>query len=310
MLFITSRIPEQGPKSEASRWLSFDHQNTDISKWVYFCQRAGQGEYQELTAAPFMARLKALPIQTQILFLLHGYNNHMERHVFPMAHTLQVQFDRIAPNAIMVVPIIWPCDDDGRLGMIDDYWDDQLAATASGLAFSRLLAMFDEWRRAPEQQASPCKRRMNILAHSMGNRTLISTFHHWHQHAGLDTMPQWFRHIFMVAADVDNQALEPQQPGRSVLDAAKQVHIYYAADDLAMAASKVVNMRHRTITRRLGMTGPENLDVLPAHKVTVTDCDAFNDQFDPSWGHTYFLTDDNGHPSPLIEQMMNKMIKD
>ncbi|WBA07897.1 alpha/beta hydrolase [Salinivibrio kushneri] len=308
MLFITSRIPEQGSHSEAGRWLSFDNQNTDISKWVYFCQRAGQGEYQEITAAPFMAKLKALPAHTQILFWLHGYNNQMESHIFPMAQTLQHQCDRLSPNAILVVPIIWPCDEDGQLGVIDDYWDDQLAATASGLAFSRLLAMFDEWRRAPEQQTNPCKRRMNLLAHSMGNRTLISTFHHWHQHAGLDTMPQWFRHIFMMAADVDNQALESHQPGRAVLDAAKQVHIYYAADDLAMAASKVVNVRHRTVTRRLGMTGPENLDALPANKVTVTDCDAFNDHFDPHWGHTYFLTDDNGHPSPLIEQMMNKMI--
>lgn len=46
-----------------------------------------------------------------------------------------------------VVPLIWPCDDDSVVAFIDDYWDDQRAADASGMAFARMLGKFDDWRR-------------------------------------------------------------------------------------------------------------------------------------------------------------------
>jgi hypothetical protein len=43
-----------------------------------------------------------------------------------------------------VVPLVWPCD--GDFGIVLDYYDDQLAADASGLAYARVLAKFLAWR--------------------------------------------------------------------------------------------------------------------------------------------------------------------
>ncbi|MCL9775516.1 alpha/beta hydrolase [Vibrio methylphosphonaticus] len=317
MLFITNRIPNQSARSKKNRVISFNYQNTDISKWLYFCERHDVGDYTEILSTSFFARLKALPDTTQILFYLHGFNNNMESSccdeadtidrdndsksngVFTRAAQLQALLDKQQPGLVLVIPIIWPCDDDSPSAIMDDYWDDQKAADHSAVAFARLFYKFDGWRRREAQQQFPCVKRMNVLAHSMGNRVLLNAMNTWVNDERLGGMPQLFRHVFMVAADVKNQCLEQGENGRHIVDSAKNVVVYYASDDLAMSASKVANLKHLTMSRRLGMTGPETLSKLPK-KVVEVDCDAFNSQFDRPIGHSYFLSDEHHNPSPII----------
>ncbi|MCW8348148.1 alpha/beta hydrolase [Vibrio sp. ZSDZ65] len=306
MLFITNRIPIQSARSRKHRPISFNAQNTDISKWLYFCERRGKGEYVEILSSALFARLKALPAHTQILFYLHGFNNNMEPEVFERSAKLQALLDAQQPGLAFVVPIIWPCDDDHVVAIADDYWDDQKAAEHSGVAFARLLYKFDRWRRETSQQQFPCLRRMNVLAHSMGNRVLKSAMTSWVNDQRLGGMPQLFRNVFMVAADVENHCLEAGQDGRHIIDSAKNVLVFYASDDLAMSASKVANLRHMTASRRLGMTGPERLSALPKN-VYEFDCDGFNQRFDYPAGHSYFLTDSKGNVSPIISSMVSAM---
>ncbi|GAL24267.1 hypothetical protein JCM19239_3970 [Vibrio variabilis] len=304
MLFITNRIPIQSARSKKNRKIAFNTQNTDVSKWLYFCERRGEGEYVEILSTSLFAKLKALPNETQILFYLHGFNNNMEPEVFERSAKLQALLDKQQPGLALVVPIIWPCDDDHPAAIVDDYWDDQKAADYSGLAFARLFHKFDVWRRKVEQQKFPCLKRMNVLAHSMGNRVLKSAMSSWVNDERLGGMPLLFRNVFMVAADVENHCFE--QDGRHILDSAKNVLVFYASDDLAMSASKVANLKHAAASRRLGMTGPEHLNALPKH-VYEFDCDSFNQRFDYPMGHTYFLTDNQGNSSPVISCIISAM---
>lgn len=306
MLFITNRTPIQSARSKKNRPISFDTQNTDTSKWLYFCERRGEGDYVEILSSTLFARLKALPSDTQILFYLHGFNNNMEPEVFERSAKLQEQLDKKHAGLALVVPIIWPCDDDHAAAIADDYWDDQKAADHSGAAFSRLFHKFDSWRRSTEQQQFPCLRRMNVVAHSMGNRVLKSSMSSWVQDKRLGGMPLLFRNVFMVAADVENHCLEQGEDGRYIVDSAKNVLVFYASDDLAMSASKVANLKYITASRRLGMTGPESLDALPKN-VYEFDCDSFNQRFDYPSGHSYFLTDAEGIVSPIITKMVSAM---
>lgn len=302
MLFITNRMPKQSARSRAGRRIDFDYKNTDVSKWLYFCERHGVDEYQEIMSDAFFSRLKHLPDSSQLLFYIHGFNCNMEPDVFSQAETLEALLNSDGRQRVCVIPLIWPCDDDAPLQILDDYWDDQRSADFSGIAFSRLLDMFDEWRHAPEQQAKPCLRRMNVLAHSMGNRVLVNTLHYWVDFHGYGGMPMLFRNVFMIAADVNNRVLERGHKGEYVPDSAKNVVIYYASDDWAMSASKVANLKNRIASRRLGMTGPAQPQLLPSQRVFSIDCDAFNSRFD-SKGHTYFLTNAQGEVSPIIEHM-------
>ncbi|WP_394200566.1 alpha/beta hydrolase [Shewanella waksmanii] len=136
----------------------------------------------------------------------------------------------------------------------------------------------------------------------MGNRVLKNALQHWAQKHSAGNMPQLFRNTFMIAADVRNEVLEQDQPGRYIVDSSRNILVYFANDDLSMPASKLANIRNKTLSRRLGMTGPEKLSRLPK-KVYEIDCDDFNNRLDLK-GHSYFLTNKSGTVvSPIIKHM-------
>jgi len=301
MLFITNRTPKQSAKSKRNRKLTFNYDTTAVSQYLYFCERNDKDDYIEVMSKALFGQLKNLPEKTQLLFYIHGFNNNMEPDIFDNAQKLQSLINARSDGLVYVIPVIWPCDDDSAIAFIDDYWDDQDAADASGPAFSRLLGKFDTWRRSKKQQEIPCLKRINILAHSMGNRVLKNALNHWATKYSSGNMPQLFRNVFMIAADIENGVLERNQPGRHIVDSSRNIVVYYANDDLAMPASKLANLKNKTVSRRMGMTGPERLSKLPK-KVYEVDCDDFNNSYDLK-GHSYFLNDSEGNASPIIEHM-------
>lgn len=307
MLFITNRLPNQSARSKRNRSVTFNYQNTTVSQNLYFCRRNGIGDYTEITSEPFFNELKNWPDDVQLLLYIHGFNNNMEPDIFNNAEVLQRQFDRQQGNLVRVVPVIWPCDDDSPAAFIGDYWDDQDAADASGPGFARALLKFNKWRHSQDQLLHPCFRRINVLAHSMGNRVLVNALEHFAKKLPGGEVPQLFRNVFMMAADVKNEILENNQRGHHVVSSARNTVVYYANDDFAMPASKVANVKNMTASRRLGMTGPEHLERLPK-SVFEVDCDEFNNKFDRK-GHSYFLVDGEGNPSPVIGHMAHAIQK-
>ncbi len=307
MLFITNRTPRESAKSEEKRSISFDTQNTTAAQSLFFCERKSKDEYIEIMSQTFFKKLKEIPNDAQLLFYIHGFNSNMEPDVFENTRVLQELFDEQKKDLVIVIPIIWPCDDDSAIAIFDDYWDDRAAADASGPAFKRLLGKFDSWREAREQKEVPCLRRINVLSHSMGNRVLKNALKDWAENHLGGQMPQIFRNVFMVAPDVENEILEKGEDGQYIVDSARNVVVYYANDDFAMPASKLANAC-TTLSRRLGMTGPEKLSRLPK-SVYEVDCDDFNNSFDTPLGHTYFLRDRKNRPSPLIKHMVKAISK-
>jgi hypothetical protein len=70
-----------------------------------------------------------------------------------------------------------------------------------------------------------------------------------------------------------------------------------------MPASKLANIKHRSISKRLGMFGIENPDKVPRNVYEV-DCDNFNNEFDWPSGHSYFLDKADGTLSPALRHML------
>jgi esterase/lipase superfamily enzyme len=295
MLFVTNRRIEGSRRSQAGRTLAFAD-DSEPGASLYFCQRQGPGRYVELTAVPFLARLRR-SLRRQILLFVHGFNCQPERAIFPDAERLQRLCDQLAPDLVEVVPLVWPCDDD--FGLVLDYWDDQRAAEVSGLALSRMLGKFIAWRdRLGAEEV--CLKHVNVLAHSMGNRVLGTALAAWAHDYG--TVPALFRSIFMAAADIANDGFVPGQPGAVIAGAARNVVVYHAADDFALRSSKVANVRNRIVRRRLGHTGPAELEAAPRNVVAV-DCDGFNSRYD-RFGHSYFLADQDGRPGALLRHLV------
>ena len=291
MLFITNRCSREGISSkeqvEASggREYQFDLRDNSPSNSVYFCTRNRKNKYTELGSDVFLEKLKTANYR-QLMLYIHGFSN-MPEVVFDNVEEFQKLCNEKKTNEVLVIPIIWPCDND--IGIIKDYWDDQKSADMSAYSYARVLQKFLEWRSSPlfNPEDDPCLKRLNILAHSMGNRVLRETLYNWNRYDLADGVPLIFRNTFLVAADIVNESLELGKSGEHICYASRNVTVYFASDDLALRASKVSNLKNKIASRRLGHTGPEDMNKVPKNVYSV-DCDDVNTIYDKPKGHSYF----------------------
>jgi esterase/lipase superfamily enzyme len=304
MLFITNRILKQSSRTRIGRTIDFDLRRNEAGQSVFFCERQNTDTYIELGNENFFRGLKESGYE-QLLIYIHGYSNLPEPHIFPTAQVLQHLFDQAEPNLVQVIPIIWPCDTD--FGMVKDYWDDQQAADASAFAFARVFEKFMAWREGDENIEEPCLKRINILAHSMGNRVFRGTIEAWGKYFRSYRLPLIFRNVFLAAADLVNETLEGLDGGL-LCETTRNVAVYYASDDVALRASKVANVASKVASRRLGHTGPENMSKVPKN-VYAIDCDDINIAYNPPIGHSYFTYDETGSRPGLVFQHIFNAIK-
>lgn len=282
MLFITSRLPTVNTEPELNKNFIFDLGNNSSSRGFFCCERTKENKYEEIGSQGLLSKIKSSKYR-QVLIYIHGFSN-LPEDVFKNTEELQSLCDQREKNEVLVIPIIWPCDND--LGIVKDYWDDQKSADQSAFAIARMMQAFMQWRNLNPDD-DPCLKRMNILAHSMGNRVLRQTLQNWQKYYQPGGLPLLFRNTFLVAADILNESLHKGQPGELISHSSRNVVVYYASDDLALRASKVSNLVNGEASRRLGHTGPEDIDLTPKN-VYAIDCDDVNTIYDPPKGHSYF----------------------
>lgn len=300
MLFITNREPQGSIRTRIGRKFKFDLRKNAPSNSMYFCDRISADNYIEIGSAELMSRLRECNAE-QLLFFIHGFSNLPEPDIFPRVEKLQQYFNEKERDLVEVVPIIWPCDND--LGIVKDYWDDQKSADNSAFSFARILQRFMTWRDQASDD-TPCLKRINILAHSMGNRVFRETLSRWNKYDLANGVPLLFRNTILMAADIVNHTFEDEYGGRLVSQSSRNVSVYFASDDLALRASKISNLRNKVASRRLGHTGPEDMRKAQSN-VYAIDCDNFNNQYDQPKGHTYFLDDGRGHRGVVFEHLFN-----
>ncbi len=302
MLFVTNREPQGSIRTKINRKFRFDLRKNAPSNSIYCCERLGEDNYIELGSIEWLSRLRDSNAE-QILFFIHGFSNLPEPDIFPRTEKLQDYFDKNQPGLVKVVPVIWPCDDDP--GIVKDYWDDQKSADMSAFSFARALQFFMKWRDS-EPEEKPCLKRINILAHSMGNRVLRETLSVWNKYDLANGVPLLFRNTILMAADIVNESLEEGQEGRLISQSSRNVSVYYASDDLALRASKISNLKNKVASRRLGHTGPEDMKKTQSN-VYAIDCDNFNNKYDKPKGHSYFLNDNKNNIGVVFEHMFKSI---
>ena len=313
MLFITNRCPKEGPSSKQGinasdgRDFHFDLDENSPSNSIYFCSRQKKGSYREIGSDTFLTELKTAKYR-QLLIYIHGFSN-LPEDVFKDVAEFQGLCNSSKANEVLVVPVIWPCDNDQ--GIVKDYWDDQKSADMSAYSYARVLQKFLEWRASEvfNPESDPCFKRMNMLAHSMGNRVLRETLAAWNRYDLADGVPLIFRNTFLVAADIVNESLEIGRSGEHICYASRNVIVYYASDDLALRASKVSNLKNKIASRRLGHTGPEDMDKVPKNVYSV-DCDDVNTRYDNPKGHSYFRSNTRkGQPGKVFQHIFEALLK-
>ncbi|MEL6909545.1 MAG: alpha/beta hydrolase [Cyanobacteria bacterium J06598_4] len=308
-LFATNRVFKQGPTPRQGdtlilpRAVDFELSNNQAEQSIYFCDRLNQDNYQEIGSWEFFRRLDE-DTATDILFYIHGYSSLPEPAAFRRTQELQQLFELTdRSRKVLVIPLIWPCDND--LGLVKDYFDDQKAADASDMSFMRFFEKFFQWLRERIQPGNaPFTKKLHVLTQSMGARVLVGAISravYYYQTAGF---PQIFSNVFMAAPDIVNEALEFGQSGQHLPGATQNLIIYHAADDWALTASIAANIFGLVASKRLGQKGPENFERIPDN-VFAFNCSDFNNTYDRLAGHRYFgaLPNQPTQPGLLFRHM-------
>ena len=299
MLFVTNRVIRQSTRTRPGRNIDFDLRDPNALQSLFYCERQGEEDYIELGSRAFLERLSDSPSE-HILLWIHGFASLPEESIFHRALTLQAMFDEVREDLVEVVTLVWPCVEDAVT--IQNYFNDRMTADASGMAYARAFQRLREWQAGRAQDGNQCLKRISVLAHSMGARVLRESVRLWSENFLSTAPPTLFRNVFLSAADIFNESLEEEHTGGFIPIVAQTVSVYFAADDLALRASKTVNIVNGEASRRLGHTGPIHPERVLRNVIGI-DCGEFNSSYDPPTGHTYFLQDSDEAPGSVFKHM-------
>lgn len=234
-----------------------------------------------------------------VLIFIHGFASTFES---AMERAAELADGYLAPGAQdpslppkagrglkpLVFAFSWPSDgitvgfgtgavgEDGRKWA---YSSDREDARASGLAIARCgLRLLDYL--AGLGRRDMCHQRVHLVAHSMGNwalRNAVNALVQLADEAGI-ALRQVFDHVFLMAADIEHDELEPGRALAPLMTLARRVHVYHAENDTALSLSDAKPNQGR----RLGHLGPARMAVLE-DRVAAIDCSAVS--WTPSIAH-------------------------
>jgi esterase/lipase superfamily enzyme len=228
----------------------------------------------KLGSAALFAEVKAIMDQaTDVLVYIHGFNVSWEDAV-GSALALQLMLNQaenqVPSQSVQVVLFTWPSD--GMALPWVSYKSDRTEASASGYAIGRGFLKLRDFLASLRDRASGvelCGQDIHLLCHSMGNFVLQNALGRMSEFTPGTKLPKIFEHIFLCAPDVDDNALEPDQPMGDVQELASYVSVYHNRGDLAMFISDYTKGH----PERLGGNGAARPALLH-NKVNQLDCTA------------------------------------
>ena len=212
---------------------------------------------------------------SDVLIYIHGFNVSWFDAVgsaLALQHMLQNAPTRDPTQSVLVVLFTWPSD--GMALPWVSYKSDRSEATGSGAAVGRAFLKMRDFLsglrdRAKKGGKKLCGQDIHLLCHSMGNFLLQSALARTFDFTPGNALPRLFEHVFLCAPDVDDNALEPNQPLAIVDQFARNVTIYHNRNDKAMVVSDYTKGN----PERLGGSGAAHPALLhnKVHQVDCTD---------------------------------------
>jgi len=224
---------------------------------------------------------------SDMLIYIHGFNVSW-RDAVGAALALQIMQQnsprRDPTQNALVILFTWPSD--GAALPWVSYRSDRSDATASGGAVGRAFLKARDYLADLRDHAKKggkelCGQDIHLLCHSMGNFLLQSALDRTFEHTPGSRLPRIFEHVYLCAADVDDNALEAGQPLERIDQIARCVTIYHNRNDKAMWVSDYTKGN----PERLGHTGAAHPSLLH-NKVHQVDCTPVVHDFVQ---HSYYL---------------------
>ncbi len=213
---------------------------------------------------------------------LHGFANTFEDGIKRAAQLHEAYEitprDGGAPYHPVVLAFCWPSN--GSTTPPWEYFSDRDDAKASGTAMARAVMRFVDFMA---DGGDPCRQRIHVVAHSMGNWALRHTVQGLKEFSSGSQLAAIFDNVFLMAADEDDDSLEHDHKLRPLCELARRVHVYHSADDGAL----VISDKTKFNPDRLGYNGLRTFSGISTRVVAV-DCEAVDDTEVLQVNHQYY----------------------
>lgn len=247
--------------------------------------------------------------QSHVTILIHGYNVSFDHSTSFYEDFCGRLFD--GPQSMgLCILYDWP-----SLGSLAGYLPDRATARQCAGDLADILSELFDWLIGKQQDAvtaardavagktssaTPCKAKVSVIAHSMGNYVLQNAMAAAWTRKNQPLLVSLINQLIMVAADVDNDLFDAGAPdndngGEAIVNLTYRITALYSGRDSVLGASS--GLKHFG-TRRLGRSGLAHRPPLVSEppqtdNVWDVDCSSF---FPPSVGATdihgaYFVTD-------------------
>ncbi len=207
-----------------------------------------------------------------VVVYIHGYNVSWEQAV-GAAVALQYMLNRKRePNQkkVLVVLFSWPSD--GSMIPFMAYRSDRADAEGSGHAVGRAMLKLHDFllklsNTADSQKDRPCEQEIHLLCHSMGNYVLQNALAKLIEHSVGPCLPRIFDHLFLCAADVNDDVLETNHLMSRLHEICKNITVYFNKGDMAL----LISDHTKGHPERLGHAGNAH-PYLVHNKIHQVDC--------------------------------------
>lgn len=236
----------------------------------------------------FFRNIKGNMMQgADVLIFIHGYNVSWDSAVASAA-ALQLSLNaqrKKGEKEIIVVLFSWPSN--GSMMPFAAYKSDRVDARNSGASIGRGILKLRDFlatlkRDALKDNEKLCGSNIHLLCHSMGNYVMRNAIEKKLIGYSRGRMPRIFQHVFLCAADVNDDALENPNNGFSRLhELAANVSVYHNQEDFALHISDAT----KNEADRLGQSGSAH-PALVHNKVHQVDCTPIVRGFTE---HSYYL---------------------
>jgi esterase/lipase superfamily enzyme len=260
------------------------------------------GNWQKISASSFATQLKAAADQfpaippgenqdqSHVTILVHGYNVSFDHSATFYEKLCGKLFD--GPNSLgLCILYDWP-----SWGNILGYEPDRARARECAPDLTDILSELLDWMQVKQDEAiaavqaevkgqkstgTPCKAKVSVIAHSMGNYLLQKAMQAAWTRANQPLLVSLINQLLMVAADVDNDLFDAGAPdnvdGAAIANLTYRITALYSGRDEVLGAS--AGLKHFG-TRRLGRAGlahrPPLVTQPPAtDNVWDVDCSSF-----------------------------------
>lgn len=204
---------------------------------------------QKLGSKEIFAKLQAdMRKGADTIVFIHGYNVSFE-DALRTGDIIRRAYPGGRKNKRNVVVFSWPSN--GSMLPLLAYKSDRADARSSSGAFARGLMKLAEFLEGVLRgHNDPCKARIHLMCHSMGNYVLRNGIQEVRRVQG--RLPRLFDQIFLFAADEDYDAFELEYKLLPLPELGQAVNVYFNSGDTGL----VVSDKTKSNPARLGSRGP------------------------------------------------------